>query len=139
MAESVIQMYGGPSTDTDDVSSIDMPEDGQLMGVHISMQSPSMSQAKEMQCEVSFLSSSQFVTNDARGIIAHSTLATSTPTTSGGGPAFSNSYIIYHSGLPIAAGERIHLHFETSDSVLCRIHVLLIFKFKGGIRSVRRR
>ena len=139
MADAIIQMYGGPSSDTDDVSSIDMPEDGLLMGVFISMQSPSMVQGKEMQVEISFLSSSQFTTNDARGIIAHTCLATATPTTEGGAGAMANTNIIFHSGITIAAGERIHMHFETSDSVLCRIHALLIFKFKGGIRSVRRR
>ena len=139
MSETVIQMYGGPSTDTDGVSSIDVPEDGEIMGVQITMQAPAMVEAKEMQCEISFLSSSQFTTNDARGVIARNTIATSTVTTNGGANAHGISNIIFHKGLSVNAGERIHLHFETSDTALCRIHALIQFKFKGGVRTARRR
>ena len=139
MSETVIQMYGSVSADTDDVSSIDVPEDGEIMGVMIDMKSPLAANADSMQAEVSFLSSSQFVTNDARGIISRCLLATGTLTTSGQANAQGYSNIIFHKGVSVNAGERIHLHFETDTNVACGIHALLIFKFKGGIRAARRR
>jgi len=139
MGETIVQMYGGPSTDTDDVSAFDVPEDGLIKGYMMDLQAPSMVAGKEMQAEISFLSTSQFTTNDARGLIGRCSMATNTVSTNGGGNAQGYATQKFDKGITVAAGERVHLHFETSDSVLCRIHVLLIFEFKGGVRAARRR
>ena len=139
MGELIIQMYGAPSSDTDDVSSIDVPEDGEIMGILIDLFSPAMASADGMQAEVSFLSSSQFTTNDARGIISRCSLATNTASTSGQAGAHNSTHMMFMKGISVNAGERIHLHFETDAAVLCKIHALLVFKFKGGVRAPRRR
>ena len=139
MGETIVQMYGGPSADTDDVSAFDVPEDGVIKGYQIDMQAPSMTSGKGMQTEISFLSTSQFITNDARGLIGRCSMATAVVTVEGGSNAQGYASQVFDKGITVAAGERVHLHFETTDSVLCRIHVLLIFEFKGGIRATRRR
>lgn len=138
--ESVIQMYGTASADSDSVAQIDVPEDAHLHFALLNIRSPSgMTSAKYAQMEVSFLSSSQFSTNDARGIIGRCQISGGTVTTSGQVSADGQAHLHFPKGISVVAGERIHLHIETSDTVLITCHALLVFKFKGGIRQGRRR
>ena len=137
--EAVIQMYGSGTSSADDAASIDIPEDGELMGVIMSIRAPGMAANRYVATELSFLSSSQFSTNDARGVIAYVELASGALNTNGLTGANNSQSFIFHKGLNVNAGERIHLHLSTNDTVNVRVRCHLIFKFKGGVRAVRRR
>lgn len=139
MSESLIQMYATATSSQDDMASIDVPEDGDLMGVVMSIRNPNMTAATHSTAELSFLSSSQFTTNDARGLIAGVTIALAALNTNGLSASSNTQEYIFHKGLSVNAGERIHLHLLTTDTTAVVITAHMIFKFKGGVRAIRRR
>ncbi len=139
MSESLIQMYATATASTDDISAIDVPEDGDLMGVVMHIRNPSMGAGNHSTAELSFLSSSQFTTNDARGLIAGVTVSLSALNTNGLAMSSNSQAYIFHKGLNVNAGERIHMHLLTTDTTSVVILAHMIFKFKGGVRAIRRR
>ena len=139
MSELMIKMYATATASSDDVASIDVPEDGELMGVVMCISNAAMVAAKRSAIELSFLSSSQFTTNDARGVIGFVEITTSALNTNGLAKSNETQSFIFHKGLSVNAGERIHLHFLTTDTSTAVMNAFLIFKFKGGVRAARRR
>lgn len=137
--EQNIQMYANASTTTDSMVSIDVPEDGKIVGVHLNLRAPNMEAGKYAQVELSFLSTSQTSSNDARGVIARTVIATSLLNTNGLASGHGNEAYSFKSGLPVNAGERLHLHYGTNTTSTVHSHVVITFEFKGPLRSGRRR
>jgi len=132
-------MYAIGATTTDSLVTIDVPEDGKLVGVHLNLRGPNLEPAKYAQVELSFLSTSQTTSNDARGVIARTVVAISALNTEGLANAHVNEHYMFKDGLPINAGERLHLHYGSNSTTNVTIHVILTFQFKGPLRSGRRR
>ena len=138
--DSIIKLAGsGMTGSSDSVVSIDMPEDGEIIAISGTISDDTMVIAERVRIEISFLSTSQFNSNDARGAIFMMSLGSIT--TTGGSSAHANHAVSFGGdGIPINAGERIHMHASITGSPAAEAEVLLYIKLKGGARrSTRRR
>lgn len=139
MAGVHIQMYGTGSGGVENaVASIDVPEDGRLVGCQWAMYGDLDADQEFLEAELSFMATNQLSTNDARGAIS-SVKCRANLTTSG---AAVNGVNTHHPmNLPVAAGERLYLHISATAGVNSVAHAMLHFEFPGtpGRRSQRRR
>lgn len=133
---------------TDSIVSVDMPEDGSIMCIG-GLIIPTYTLAagvranNTLQCvaELSFNSTNQIGSNDARGTIAGVGVAVNevwseVAETGGAGAKFSeqNSLCI-EGGIEVNAGERIHLHGLTNSlNLVADVTFLLYIKQTGGGR-----
>lgn len=107
---SIYKLYGTNSGSGDAVASLDIQFDGEIVGYSMFGHGDDLLSDEVSSAEVSFLSTSSFTSNDARGVIACHGIK-HTFTTSGAG---TQSYNVAQSGLsiPVVAGERMYLHLN---------------------------
>lgn len=136
---SIYQLYGTATSATDAVASLDVQFDGHIIAWSLSVNGSGVNAADEaVACEVSFLSTNMFNSNDARGVIA-STQFRYGFTTSGAANASENTTL---SGLtiPVVAGERIYLHIpDCSSTVTARCRAILYVADQADSNLRRRR
>jgi len=137
MAVESIQLYATGTGSVADAASIDIPMDGILLGIQIAHRADIDADDEQSTVQVSFLSSAQISTNDARGVLANSTL-TAAMVTSGVYPMFANFYSNLNE-IKVAAGERLHVHISGSTGVVCTVLLILFLDVSGmGRRQFRR-
>lgn len=134
--QQVYQMYG--TGDGDGRAVIDVRTDGTIVAVYADMVTPDASAAGVEQLELSFASSSNFNNNDATSIIA-SGMAVAPVIVDAVTNVESVHLNLDREGMavPVAAGERLHLHINTTGAARCVLNIVI--DEKGGTRAVRRR
>ncbi len=129
MALTILQMFAQATATADGIASIDVPEDGEIVGIDWDMvASAGFGDLDNMQIQLSFLASSQFTTNDARGAISSCGIGVGAITTSGvGGGLQAQKFVWLTDGLDVAGGERLHLHSlrvgVATTEVRCLVHL----------------
>lgn len=124
-----------------DLASVDMIQDGKIMAVaaHLTPKNPGSSD-ESLRAELSFLSTNQIQSNDARGSICkieeEIVFATGV-----GRQSFGRSlFFEFPGGIPVNAGERIHLHSSGSTGADAEITFDMYVDFVGsGSRGASRR
>jgi len=134
---SVYNLYGTVSAATDDIAQLDVQFDGHIIAYMINAYTRVADALGDgFGVELSFLSGSMFVNNDARGVIAHGWWMQNFLTTGGSASALNTGL----SGLsiPVNAGERIHMHAHIQGSILCVFNATLYVE-DGADPLLRRR
>lgn len=137
----VVQMY--TAADTDAAASIDIPDDGELLGVQMFARAdiPGAADNESVSYELSFGSTSSLTANDARQVIAGMMVSSNL-----NGVAANtlrndvHKAVDFQGGIDVFAGERIYIHVAVTagaDNLAFRAH--LLFKFKGAGAVGRRR
>lgn len=156
MIDTIIKVSGTvpANVTTSGIASIDIPEDGEILciggvitGIHVvAPGSTNANESVQLAAELSFLSTNQIGVNDARGTIAGLGLAMAllfgeAAETGGGGFKFSEmADICPPEGIPVNAGERIHLHgYSSRAEYTAKATFLLYLKTAGGARRARKR
>lgn len=141
--DSIISVFGTgtEAVTTNDVAAIDIPEDGLIIGILGRVLGDVMASEDEAHAELSFLSTNQIDVNDARASIMQVMVKTGTVTTSGQGKASETVWLGIPEGIPVAAGERIHMHTHATTGVTPTGLFMLYLTFTPGTgrRSQRRR
>lgn len=138
MGMTIYKLYSSAAGNS--VASLDIQLDGIITAIFMTGRVTGVDATDEgFEAEVSFLSTSTLTSNDARGslMIIQSMLSL---VTSGGMNSGINAGLASLE-VPVAAGERIHLHISDSGSVTGRtVHAFLYVQDKGIPRvSARRR
>ena len=121
---SVYKLFGAGTGGTQEsVASLDVQFDGRITAIHGSANADMDADGESFQCEASFLSSTTIAVNDSRGSL-FIMQAQMSLTTSGVMNGSLNSGV---SGLniPVAAGERIHLHLGGASGVTSSTNIYL--------------
>ena len=135
---TIIQLTSGSiSASADSVVNIDVPEDGAIEAVVAHISDSTLIATEGITAELSFLSSNQLGTNDARGIIYSLVLF-------GGGTTGSQksseiTSVAFPGGIPVSAGERIHMHVNVVGTPSARVTFIMYMSTKGGGRRSRAR
>lgn len=131
---------GSVSTTSNDVASIDMPQDGEIRGVLSHVRGSGIATGDRATAEISFLSTNQIGVNDARGSITEISQQTGDITTSGQADASNSFYQAFDPGIPVQGGERLHMHTSASTGVT-PTGTFMLYITVGGTRrrSTRRR
>jgi hypothetical protein len=132
---------GTISSFSSSVANIDVPEDGEILAIMGFVSGKGMDgDGDAIYAELSFLSSHQIETNDARGSIlevAHRVVVGA----AGAMQSSENVSIGFSpgSGIPVNGGERIHLHTFGSTGVTPKGSFLIYLSAGGARRATRRR
>ena len=130
---------GTVSVVTNDVAAIDIPEDGEILAILGTLNATGMADADRASVELSFLSTNQIQVNDARGSILEVTIR-SVISTNGGLVTAESVALSFTpgSGIPVNAGERIHLHTEGTSGVT-PVGMFMIYLSAGRAKRASRR
>ena len=132
---------GTVSVATNDVASIDIPSNGEIIAVmgYVTVSGFDALDDKGY-AELSFLSTNQIAVNDARGSILEVTVRQSF-LTSGGGNGSQMVTMTFPSGygIPVNGGERIHLHTQGSTGNTPTAAFMIYLSEGGSRRAPRRR
>jgi len=135
---SVYKLHGIVGANTDSLANLDIQFDGIIVGWFATCNGLSADALNDgFKCEVSFLSSNTFTSNDARGTIMQ-VQGGQAFLTQGGAGVFINRGM---SGLsiPVTAGERIHMHVNISGGINCDFTVILYVEDTADVNLRRRR
>lgn len=131
-----IQMYIASAGGTE-VASIDVPENGHLVGVDVNMYADIDVDAETVAAQLSF-SSALVNANDSRSVICNAEIYSSQVTAAG--VSMNNvSKFVGPIEVPVSAGERLYLHVVSSTTIAGRIRFVLFFDFDSDRPAVRRR
>ncbi len=138
----LIQLFANASGDS--AGSFDIPEDSTLVGVDWDLTAADLDSATDLaEAQLSFLATSQFNVNDARGMISSVGLKANATEGTATDPAVTTAqkYVdMSNPGLSVAGGERVHLHLNLSTGVSARCRVILHLSVRGtAVRRARRR
>lgn len=120
-------------------ASLDIQMDGEIKAMHMSIQPNTMDALDDgAESEVSFLSTASWSSNDTRGSLMIVQSKLGMLTTGGGNVAINAS--LSSLSIPVAAGERVHLHVAVAGgTVSCPSHAYLYVEDKGLPRVPGRR
>ncbi len=142
MIDEVVRLAGTGSGGTqNDLAAVDMIQDGAIVAVaaHLLPREVSGSDLA-FRAEVSFLSTNQIQQNDARGTIAKIEEALFMDTQVGSQSQGRSLFLALPAGgIPVNAGERIHLHYSGSTGADAEITFDLYLDLKGSTRRAGRR
>lgn len=137
-----IQMYDSSGSTADAVASIDIPQNGRILGLDWSMRAEGMAADADLaQYDLSFVSTNQRTTNDARGTISSCMVGISAATAASIAGTFANKFVDLKDGIGVSAGERLYLHLDTTANTTSTVVLIVYFKFGTAVarRSARRR
>ena len=135
-----IQMFAAPTSGSDSSVNIDIPADGVLIGIDWAAGMGGMDADGDIfNAELSFNSTNQRGTNDARAAISAVKLRVTAPTAAAVALCAVNKFVDLRDGLDIAGGERIYLHYFTSTGVSGEVIAILHFRFRTARRAATRR
>lgn len=140
MAENyVIKMYSAAAGDS--VVQVDVPNDGEIVGVHGTVAGLGLDADGDfVRAELSFLSTSQLVTNDARGSIFALEIMVTAATVASVTKTSESVFVNLPDGIPVAAGERLHMHVADAAGVSPSTTFMIYFATrKAPTRRSRRR
>lgn len=126
MPTTVIHMFGQGTGGTENsVASVDIPFDGSISSIEWALAADTDADGDEIDVELSFISTRQTTTNDARGIISNN-LSRFVLVTSGASQVNVNRQQFFED-LRVAGGERLHMHINAdagvTSNVVCNIHL----------------
>lgn len=139
MALSLISMFAAGTGGTEDgAASIDIPEDGTIVGVKWAVSADLDADQEEVAAELSFIQSGQLTTNDSRGIIDLVRIRMAL-TTSGVSTVSINQFTPMD--LSVAGGERLYLNLLATASTVSSVNAMIHLLTRGAAprRSRRRR
>lgn len=138
MAFEIIQVVGAGTGGTQDgVSSIFVPQDGELEGIQWSLNAILNADSEFCVAELSFVSTNQQTVNDARGPI--STIRSQVSAITAAGTVLSEINLYVPMGLAVQGGERIFLHIIATAGVVSTVVAQLHYRTGGaGRRALRR-
>lgn len=132
---SVYKLYGAGSGGTENsIASLDVQFDGTIVAIHGSMQMDLDADGEAVNYEVSFLSSNTVAVNDSRGSLMIMNGITSAATGLG-----SRQSSVSGLSIPVAAGERIHMHVTSTAGVGSTAHFYLYVNDDAPAALRRRR
>ena len=135
---TVIQMFGNSSADG--AATIDIPQDGRLVGLGFSVGAGGMDAENDgASIEISFNSTNQRTTNDARASIASGKIRVTAATVAAIQTTHLNKEVTLMGGIEVLAGERIYMHILLTSGVSVAALVLLYFEFRKTRRAATRR
>ena len=123
---AVIGMYS--ATTGDAAATIDVPDDGLLLGCFLHVEGTLNADAEECEASVEFGSVNTRTTNDTRSLLAF-VQAKMGLLTSGAGSNVGSQWFSYGDGIVVFGGERIYLHTAGAGSTLVNARALLVFSF----------
>ena len=131
---SVITMY--TTTTGAAAASIDIPDDGLLLGIDLEVEGELNADQEEAIASVEFGATVARETNDARTVlaVAHAKIGL---LTSGGGSNIGRTHITYGEGIKVFGGERLYLHTAADAGVLKNARALLVFNFASFVARRR--
>lgn len=138
MAQTVLHMVGNGTGGTENaVANIDIPDDGTIEGVHHIVIGDTDADNEQVVSEFSFIATTQYATNDARGVISVMAVRCGLLTSGAVQGALAN-YVPMD--IDVSGGERVYLHSVASASVTST-HILDIYftPTRGLPRRARRR
>lgn len=137
MPMTIYKLYA--SSGGDSVASLDIQMDGTITAIHMSIKVIGIDALDDGgDAELSFLSTNSFGSNDVRGSLMTIQCKVGL-LTQGGGPASANAQVSSLE-IPVAAGERIHMHIAfTGGPVSAPTHGYLYVADKGIARLPGRR
>ena len=139
MPDTLITMFASGSGGTEDAAAvIDVPDDGNLVGVQVAHAADIDSTDEASTVSLSFIATNQLTTNDSRGEIIVTRVRSGLVTAEGGSP-FTNFYTPMDVG--VSGGERLYIHIVASAGVITGVSMILHFSFRRppARRSQRRR
>jgi len=135
----VYKLYASVSTSTDSAASLDIVEDGQIIGMNLDIDATADDALNDgATAEVSFASVSAFATNDTRASIIAAGVHQGFLTTGGGAVAKSSLIAFGQDGIPVSGGERLYLHINITGTSVCAVRCYLYVKVTGVGRPSRR-
>lgn len=142
MSDVIYKLFGQAvaGATSDSLATVDIQDDGFIEGVLLNV-APRDADAlgDQLAMEISFSSSNTFTNNDVRSSIA--LIGTRQAfLTSGGGPSNGTIFLSFMKGIPLTAGERIHMHVVASAGVTgeCTAYLYTVTD-RGSRRTTRRR
>jgi hypothetical protein len=117
-------------------ASLDVREDDTIVGIFLDMSVAGVVDGTSGECELSFLSSSSFTTNDVVGALAGMKTDFELLTSGGINNARSGWFPC---NVDVNAGERIHLHVTSTATITVRCYLYTDKKAPATSRAVRRR
>jgi len=130
----VIQMYG---TVAATAYSIDVPDDGLILGVHMAVHGTLNAEDEGVEASLEFGSVTARTTNDARQVIAWVGSKLNLLTTGGGG-GIGNSIVSFAQGIRVFGGERLYLHTAVlGTGVFIAARALILFNFASFVARRR--
>jgi len=135
---STIQMF--TTTTAANAASIDMQDDGFIIGCYVEVSARGAgADGDGAAAEVSFGSTNQGSTNDARLVIAHVEITADVITAASAVNGTRGMWFNFGEGLPFFGGERIFLNtLALGSGTMNHTRVLLVISFKGGPVARRR-
>lgn len=126
MPTEIIGMWADVTGGTQDAAAqVDIPQDGVVTGVDWDGEVDLDADAESMRSELSFIATNQFGQNDVRGRI--SGVSAQISLTTSGAPVGSLQKFVGPLDLPVAGGERLYLHVQSSTGVAgdvrCNVHL----------------
>lgn len=141
MADVIIKMNGSVTgATTNDIATIDVQNTGFIEAILAStIVAGADADGDSAQAELTFASSNSFGVNDVRSSIMM-VKSSQNLLTSGGGNMGQNLWVAPPGGIPVVAGERIHLHGSASTGVSLTVDLFLylISTTRGRIPTRRR-
>lgn len=122
---TVYKLYSTSVADSDSVATVDVPVPGNIVGIEYSwsLVGPAGGLCSG-QLELSFASSNGLAVNDTKSSIA--TFSYASTSASANATAANNHYVSVP-GIPIAAGERIHLHNLVDTAPASAKHYIYLY------------
>lgn len=131
---SIYKLFGAGSGGTENsLASLDIQNEGVIVGIWGSLLGDLDADTETLSVEASFLSTNTIASNDARG-----SLFLLSAQTAGAANFLSQNAGISGLAIPVAAGERVHLHVVASAGVTCSAHIYLHVN-DGASAELRRR
>jgi len=140
MSVEVIGLFAAGTGGTQDaLAQIDIPQDGFLLGVDWDGYAIFDANNESIAVELSFIATTQLLTNDVRGRIS-SISGFNQLLTSGIATMVMQKYVDLKE-ITVAGGERLYLHILAVAGVVSTVRCNLHFEMRGGTtrRSARRR
>jgi len=139
MSLTILQMFGGGTGGTQDaVANIDIPEDGNLVGVQWSIDMDFDAESESLRAELSFIATGQLTTNDARGVISAVRGQLSFTTSGAMLAAINQAHALPN--LQVSGGERLFINLVSASGVTSNINCLIYHETRRQVtRRSRRR
>ena len=138
MAQVPINMQAGFTASQDAAATIDIPEDGNIKGIHMACAAQLNADNEAATFEVSFIATNQISSNDSRATLAVVRLRVGL-LTSGAAAAHSNVFIPMD--VEVSGGERLYVHATLAGTTSAGMNAIIYLETARPVtrRSRRRR
>jgi len=139
MADVTVKMSGSVTgATTNSIATIDIQDNGEIESILLDLSGGGMDALNDtVRVEISFSSVNSFGVNDVRASIASLKMQQQF-LTSGGGASGNSLFLSFPRGIPVNAGERIHMHGLADAGVTMTSECYLYLGTSGRRRTARR-